>query len=120
MIKEGPHLFVQGHRPVEPYRGKYAPKTADLFEQVRARWARTRLDPASAYRPMRIEMELTTTYDDSCPSCGMGVLPLVERRMLTGRQIRFLLRQFAFIGLPSLEVRAASRSRPGAPCCGPL
>ncbi|MFJ8078757.1 radical SAM protein [Streptomyces sp. NPDC096176] len=104
MIKEGSYLFVEGQGPVEPFRGKYAVKSADVFERVRARWASVGLDPASAYLPMRIELELTTKCDDSCPSCGMGALPLAEGRTLTDGQIRFLLQQFASIGLPSIAV----------------
>ncbi|GAA2344838.1 radical SAM protein [Streptomyces violaceusniger] len=104
MIKEGSHLFVEGHGPVDPYLGKYAVKTPRIWEEVRAGWARAGLDPAAPYLPMRIEMELTTKCDDACPSCGMGALPLAEGRTLTDGQIRFLLDQFVSIGLPSLAI----------------
>jgi hypothetical protein len=104
VIKEGLHLFVEGQGPVEPYRGKYAVKRADVFALVREGWAQTGLDPASVYLPMRIEMELTTKCNDSCPSCGMGALPLTEGRTLSDGQIDFLLTQFTSIGVPSLAI----------------
>ncbi|WP_351230103.1 hypothetical protein [Streptomyces sp. NPDC002133] len=104
MIKEGSYLFVEGQGPVEPFRGKYAVKSANVFERIRAGWAQAGLAPESAYLPMRIELELTTKCDDSCPSCGMGALPLAEGRTLTDGQIRFLLQQFASIGLPSMAI----------------
>lgn len=104
MIKEGSHLFVEGQGTVEPYRGKYAVKTPDVFAQVRAGWARAGLDPSAPYLPMRLEMELTTKCNDTCPSCGMGALPVAEGRNLSTKQIDFLLHQFASIGLPSLAI----------------
>ncbi|MFE4540289.1 radical SAM/SPASM domain-containing protein [Streptomyces scopuliridis] len=104
MIKEGLHEFVEGRDVVVPYRGKYAVKTPDVFARVREGWARVGLDPASAYLPMRVEMELTTKCNDSCAHCGMGALPLAEGRTLTNAQIRFLLDQFTSIGLPSLAI----------------
>ncbi|MEU8828844.1 hypothetical protein [Streptomyces sp. NPDC048636] len=104
MIKEGTDLFVEDQGPVEPYRGKYAVKTPEIFKEVRAGWARAGLDPASPYLPMRVELELTTKCNDHCPSCGMGALPLSQGRTLSNGQIGFLLGQFASIGLPSLAI----------------
>lgn len=104
MIKEGSHLFVEGHGEVDPYQGKYAVKTPDIFKEVRAGWQQAGLDPLAPYLPMRIEMELTTKCNDSCPSCGMGALPVSEGRNLTKGQINFLLHQFASIGLPSIAI----------------
>lgn len=104
MIKEGSHLFIEGHGPVTPYLGKYAVKTPYVFEKVRSGWTGAGLDPSSAYLPMRVEMELTTKCDDSCPSCGMGALPLAEGRTLTPGQVRFLVDQFASVGVPSVAI----------------
>ncbi|MBY8889301.1 hypothetical protein K7472_31330 [Streptomyces sp. PTM05] len=104
MIKEGLHLFQEGQGPVVPFQGKYAVKTAEIFTRVRQRWSAAGLDPAAPYLPMRVEMELTTKCDDDCPTCGMGALPLAQGRTLSDGQIRFLLHQFASIGLPSLAI----------------
>ncbi|MFE5842071.1 radical SAM protein [Streptomyces niveus] len=104
MIKEGLYEFVEGAGPVEPFLGKYAVKTPQIFERVREGWARVGLDPSSVYLPMRVEMELTTKCNDTCGHCGMGALPLAEGRTLTDKQIRYLLDQFESIALPSLAI----------------
>jgi hypothetical protein len=104
VIKKGTSLFVEGRGPVEPFQGKYAVKTSNVFNLARAGWAAAGLDPDAPYLPMRIELELTTKCNDSCPSCGMGALPLTEGRTLTDLQIGFLLDQFESIGLPSLAI----------------
>lgn len=80
VIKEGQHLFAEGRGPVVPYEGKYAAKTPRIFTLIRQGWATAGLDPTSVYLPMRIEMELTTKCNDTCPSCGMAALPLTEGR----------------------------------------
>ncbi|WP_328913141.1 MULTISPECIES: hypothetical protein [unclassified Streptomyces] len=103
MIKEGTGLYVEGH-PVKPFHGKYAVKTPDVFTLARERWAAAGLDPDAPYLPMRVELELTTKCDDSCPSCGMGALPLDQGRTLTDGRIGFLLDQFESIGLPSIAI----------------
>lgn len=103
MIKEGTGLYVD-RSPVVPFHGKYAVKTEEVFGAVRARWRAAGLDPDLPYLPMRVELELTTKCNDSCPSCGMGAQPLDRGRTLTGGQIRFLLDQFESIGLPSLAI----------------
>jgi len=80
MIKEGTGLFVAGRGDVVPYTGKYAVKTPDVFDQVEAGFARAGLaQTAAAYRPLRVEFELTTRCNDSCPSCGMGALSMRGR-----------------------------------------
>ncbi|MEU9835917.1 hypothetical protein AB0D67_30650 [Streptosporangium sp. NPDC048047] len=103
MIKEGTATFIDGRGPVTPYAGKYAVKTADVFDRIRARWDNVGLADAP-YRPLRIEFELTTKCNDSCPSCGMGALSLQAGRSLTDRQIELLLGEFADVALPCVAI----------------
>lgn len=103
MIKEGIATFIDGRDPVVPYVGKYAVKTADVFDRVRARWAQAGLAEAP-YRPLRIEFELTTKCNDACPSCGMGALSLQAGRSLSDQQLDLLLAEFADVGLPSVAI----------------
>lgn len=103
MIKEGQFTFVDGRGPVEPYQGKYAVKRRDVFEVIRRRWDAAGLVDAP-YRPLRIECELTTKCNDSCPSCGMGAMPLAKGITLTPDQRERLVEQFADVALPSVAV----------------
>ena len=105
MIKEGTGLFVAGHGEVVPYVGKYAVKTADVFEQVEAGFARVGLTrTAAAYRPLRVEFELTTRCNDSCPSCGMGAMSMRDGVTLGDADLDRLVGEFAGIALPSVAV----------------
>jgi hypothetical protein len=87
MIKEGAHTFIDGRGRVVPYLGKYAVKDAGVFGRIRDRFARAGMAEA-AYRPLRIEFELTTKCNDSCPSCGMGALPGAPGRRPAGQARR--------------------------------
>lgn len=105
MIKEGTGLFVAGRGEVVPYTGKYAVKTADVFDLVEAGFARVGLGhAAAAYRPLRVEFELTTRCNDSCPSCGMGAMPMRDGVTLTDADLDRLVGEFASIALPSVAV----------------
>jgi hypothetical protein len=105
MIKEGTGLFVAGRGEVVPYTGKYAVKTADVFDQVEAGFARAGLaQAAAAYRPLRAEFELTTRCNDSCPSCGMGALSMRDGVTLGDADLDRLVGEFASIALPSVAV----------------
>lgn len=105
MIKEGTGLFVAGRGTVTPYVGKYAVKTADIFELCEAGFARVGLsETAPAYRPLRIEFELTTKCNDSCPSCGMGAMSMRDGVTLGDADLDRLVEQFASIALPSIAI----------------
>lgn len=105
MIKEGTGLFVAGHGEVVPYTGKYAVKTAEVFDRVEAGFARAGLaGAAAAYRPLRVEFELTTRCNDSCPSCGMGAMPMRDGVTLSDADLDRLVGEFAGIALPSVAV----------------
>lgn len=105
MIKEGTGLFVAGRGEVVPYIGKYAVKTADVFDQVEAGFARAGLSrTAAAYRPLRVEFELTTRCNDSCPSCGMGAMSMRDGVTLSDADLDRLVGEFASIALPSVAV----------------
>lgn len=104
MIKEGTALFKRGHGPVEPYAGKYAVRHADVFERIAARRRAAGLAPDDPYQLLRVEVELTTACNDSCPSCGMGALPVTEGKTFTQEQLVRLVEQFASVGLPSIAI----------------
>jgi hypothetical protein len=105
MIKEGTGLFVAGHGDVVPYTGKYAVRTAGVFDQIEAGFVRAGLaQTAVAYRPLRVEFELTTRCNDACPSCGMGALPMRDGRTLGDGELDRLVAEFASIALPSVAV----------------
>lgn len=105
MIKEGTGLFVVGRGKVIPYTGKYAVKAADVFDQIEAGFARVGLArTAAAYRPLRVEFELTTRCNDSCPSCGMGAMPMRDGVTLSDVDLDRLVGEFASIALPSVAV----------------
>lgn len=105
MIKEGTGLFVAGRGEVVPYTGKYAVRTADVFGQVEAGFARVGLArTAAAYRPLRVEFELTTRCNDSCPSCGMGAMSMRDGVTLDDADLDRLVGEFASISLPSVAV----------------
>ncbi|KDN85672.1 4Fe-4S cluster-binding domain-containing protein [Kitasatospora cheerisanensis] len=103
MIKEGAHTFIAGRGPVEPFLGKYAPKRADVFEVIEQRFAAAGLT-GLRYRPLRIELELTTKCNDSCPSCGMGALPLAQGVTLTPDQRARIVDEFDSVGLPTAAI----------------
>jgi acyl carrier protein len=103
MIKKGAFTFIEGRGPVRPFKGKYAVKTPRVFDLIRAGWERVGLGELP-YRPLRIEFELTTKCNDTCPSCGMGALSLQARRTLTNGQIAKLVDQFESIALPSVAI----------------
>ncbi|MEV5282939.1 hypothetical protein [Streptomyces sp. NPDC052811] len=103
MIKEGQYTFIAGKGPVEPFLGKYAAKHADVFDVITRRFAAAGLDQLR-YRPLRIELEITTKCNDSCPSCGMGALPLAAGITLTPDQRARIVDEFDAVGLPSAAV----------------
>lgn len=105
MIKEGTGLFTAGHGDVVPYTGKYAVKTADVFDVIEAGFARAGLAAAMvAYRPLRVEFELTTRCNDACPSCGMGALSMRDGQTLSDKALDRLVGEFASVALPSVAV----------------
>jgi sulfatase maturation enzyme AslB (radical SAM superfamily) len=104
MIKEGSHLFVDGQRPVEPFKGKYAVRHADFFDRVADRARQAGMDPDDPYRLLRVELELTTACNDTCSHCGMGALPLSAGETFTDEQLAHLMQEFASVGLPSIAV----------------
>ncbi|TQF04744.1 4Fe-4S cluster-binding domain-containing protein [Kitasatospora acidiphila] len=103
MIKEGAHTFIAGRGPVTPFLGKYAPKCDDVFDRIEHRFAAAGL-AGMRYRPLRIELELTTKCNDSCPSCGMGALPLAQGITVTPDQRARIVDEFDSIGLPTAAV----------------
>lgn len=103
MIKEGAYTFIAGRRPVTPFLGKYAAKRADVFEVIERRFAAAGLD-GLRFRPLRIELEITTKCNDSCPSCGMGALPLAAGTTLTPDQRARIVDEFDSIGLPTAAI----------------
>ena len=86
-----------------PFKGKYAVKDARVFERIRAGWEHAGMTDAP-YRPLRIELELTTKCNDACPSCGMGALSLRTGATLNDDQIAHLVDQFEDIALPSIAI----------------
>ncbi|MHA6757129.1 hypothetical protein [Streptacidiphilus sp. PAMC 29251] len=103
MIKEGQYTFIDGRDQVLPYLGKYAAKRADVFEVIRRRWEAAGLEQAP-YRPLRIELELTSKCNDSCPSCGMGALPLNKGITLGPERRARMVDQFDQVGLPATAI----------------
>lgn len=103
MIKEGSWTFVDDGRPVTPFVGKYAAKVPNIFELIREGWGRAGVAEAP-YRPLRIEFELTTKCNDTCPSCGMGALSMKDGRTLTASEIERLAEEFASIALPGVAI----------------
>jgi hypothetical protein len=103
MIKEGQYTFIDGRDQVLPFLGKYAAKRADVFEVIRARWKAAGLEQAP-YRPLRIELELTSKCNDSCPSCGMGALPLAKGITLDPERRARMVDQFDQVGLPATAI----------------
>ncbi|MGW2371727.1 4Fe-4S cluster-binding domain-containing protein [Kitasatospora sp. NPDC001683] len=103
MIKEGAHTFIAGHGPVTPFLGKYAPKREDVFEVIEQRFAAAGLQ-GLRFRPLRIEVEITTKCNDSCPSCGMGALPLASGVTYTPDQRARLVDEFDSVGLPTVAI----------------
>lgn len=103
MIKEGQYTYIAGQRPVVPFRGKYAAKRADVFDVIERRFAAAGL-AGLRYRPLRLELEITTKCNDTCPSCGMGALPLAQGLTLTPDQRAHLVDEFDAVGLPSAAV----------------
>jgi len=119
MIKEGTGLFVAGRDEVVPYTGKYAVKTADVFDQIEAGFARAGLSQtAAAHQPLRVEFELTTRCNDSCPSCGMGAMSMRDGVTLSDANLDRLAREFASIARRPGRCPAVSR-RAGSPALGP-
>ncbi|GAA3415964.1 radical SAM protein [Streptosporangium vulgare] len=103
MIKEGAFTYIDGRDLVVPYTGKYAVKVPDVFDRIRDRWAQAGL-AETPYRPLRVEFELTTKCNDTCPSCGMGALSLQTGRSLSDRQLEHLVGEFADVGLPCVAI----------------
>lgn len=56
---------------VQPFVGKYAAKSSDIFEQI-ARIQRKRMDEKWHYRPINSEIEITNCCNQACPHCGMA------------------------------------------------
>ncbi|MEV6810380.1 hypothetical protein [Streptomyces sp. NPDC051132] len=103
MIKEGQFTFIAGRGEVVPYRGKYAAKRADVFNVIARRFAAAGLENLR-YRPLRLELEITTKCNDTCQSCGMGALPLAQGLTITPEQRARLVDEFDAVGLPSAAV----------------
>lgn len=102
VIREGAYSYVKGDR-VEPYTGKYAVKSVDVFERIEANWQSAGND-FKYYNPLRMEVELTTKCNDTCPSCGMGALSLREGKSIDSDTIDRLVADFASVGIPSLSI----------------
>lgn len=103
MIKEGQFTFIADRGEVVPYQGKYAAKRADVFDVIERRFAAAGLQCVK-YRPLRLELEITTKCNDTCRSCGMGALPLAQGITMTPQQRARLVDEFDAIGLPSAAV----------------
>lgn len=103
MIKEGQYTFIAGRGEVRPFLGKYAAKRADVFEVIERRFAAAGLG-GLRYRPLRLELEITTKCNDSCPSCGMGALPLASGITMNPEQRARVVDEFDAVGLPSAAV----------------
>lgn len=101
MIKEGMYLFVRGQSPVEPFKGKYAVRSTDVFERMEEQF---RIPTSWSYKPLRVEFELTTKCNDRCPHCGMGALPMSKGKTLTKEQIDHIVAEFCDVGLPSVAI----------------
>ncbi|GGQ50392.1 hypothetical protein GCM10010250_22530 [Streptomyces althioticus] len=102
MIKEGAHTYIDGQGTVVPYTGKYAVKLEDPFSVIRGRWEAAGI--TGAYRPLRVEFELTDRCNDTCASCGMGAKPVSEGVTLSDAQVDRLIEQFADVGLSSVAI----------------
>ncbi|MFG2877452.1 hypothetical protein ACGFYU_21070 [Streptomyces sp. NPDC048337] len=103
MIKEGQYTFISGRDEVRPFLGKYAAKHADVFEVIERRFMAAGLG-GMRYRPLRLELEITTKCNDSCPSCGMGALSLASGITMSPQQRARLVDEFDAVGLPSAAV----------------
>ena len=101
MIKEGKFLFERGGTPIEPFKGKYAVRSTDVFEQMDYSF---KIPLSWSYKPLRVEFELTTKCNDSCPHCGMGALSMAKGKTLTKDQIDHMVNEFCDIGLPSVAI----------------
>lgn len=88
---------------MQPFLGKYAAKHADIFNMIERRFTAAGLD-GMRYRPLRMEVEITSKCNDTCPSCGMGALPLAYGATMTPDQRAHLVDEFDAIGLPSTAV----------------
>ncbi|MGV9557566.1 radical SAM protein [Streptomyces sp. NPDC003401] len=102
MIKEGAHTYIDGQGPVVPYTGKYAVKLDNPFAVIRDRWDAAGI--TGAYRPLRVEFELTDRCNDTCKSCGMGAKPVSEGVTLSDAQLHRLVSEFADVGLSSVAI----------------
>ncbi|MFE2541019.1 hypothetical protein [Actinacidiphila glaucinigra] len=89
MIKEGAHTFIDGQGAVVPYAGKYAVRTDDPFTAIRAGWEAAGI--TGAYRPLRVELEITDRCNDTCKCCGMGAKPLADGITLSDAQVDRLI-----------------------------
>lgn len=103
MIKEGAHTYIDGRGQIEPFRGKYAVMSPEVFDDIRSGWERAGL-PKSPYRPLRVEFEITDGCNDSCKTCGMGAVPMREGVTLTEVQLARLVEQFQDVALPSVAI----------------
>lgn len=88
---------------VIPFTGKYAVRTADVFTLIEEGFARAGVS-GLPYVPLRVEFELTTRCNDSCPSCGMGAMPMRDGVTLSDADLDRLVGEFASISLPSVAV----------------
>ncbi|MEU0181382.1 4Fe-4S cluster-binding domain-containing protein [Streptomyces sp. NPDC006207] len=102
MIKEGAHTYIDGQGAVVPYTGKYAVRTEDPFAAIRAGWEAAGI--TGAYRPLRVEFEITDRCNDTCKSCGMGAKPLADGVTLSDAQVDRLIGEFEDVALSSVAI----------------
>ncbi|MYX39063.1 MULTISPECIES: 4Fe-4S cluster-binding domain-containing protein [unclassified Streptomyces] len=102
MIKEGAHTYIDGQGAVVPYTGKYAVRTENPFAVIRAGWDAANV--TGAYRPLRVEFELTDRCNDTCKSCGMGAKPLADGVTLSDAQLDRLIAEFEDVALSSVAI----------------
>jgi hypothetical protein len=112
VIREGLYLFKRGGEPVVPFKGKYAVKVPDVFERIAAM---SQVPAEWRYQLLRVEFELTTKCNDTCPHCGMGALPISKGHTLSFEQIDHLAQEFRSVGLPSVAITGRRAVRSHAP-----
>jgi MoaA/NifB/PqqE/SkfB family radical SAM enzyme len=101
VIREGAHNFVQGKTPVEPFQGKYAAKVPDFFERLNLD---ERYPSEWAFKPLRVEVEITSQCNDVCSHCGMGALAIGEGVSLSHAQIDQLVTELSECRVPAIAI----------------
>lgn len=99
MLRPEDYKYVE----IIPYRGKFAVKTRDFFENI-AQMQQEKMDSAWLYKPLRFEIEITNECNIQCKHCGMNATQCGTGVVLSDDLMHRIPAELHQVGIPSISI----------------